>query len=168
MRQLAKILPGVTVAFALCAGAAEAGGKDYVLLAHPEAIDGRSFTDDSGKRYRLHAVDAPEIGQQCIGADGEKYMCGEQSRHALAEMIDGILTCDLVGSQNTEWRSVRCYDFSGRDIGSRLISDGWAVPDRSVGTFDYVMDEMEAEARQLGLWQGRFVTPNRWRAGARL
>lgn len=168
MRQVAKILPGVTLAVALCAGAADAGSKDYVLLSHPEAIDGRSFTDDTGRQYRLYAVDAPEIGQQCIGADGEKYMCGEQARDALARMIDGILTCDFVDAGGSEWREVRCYDFSGRDIGSRLISDGWAVPDRSGGTLDYVMDEMEAEARQLGLWQGKFVSPQRWRAGARL
>jgi len=168
MRRIAKALPGAILAAALLSGGAEAGNSDYVLLSHPEAIDGRSFSDDSGRQYRLHAVDAPEIGQQCIGADGGKYMCGEQSRDALARMIDGILTCDLVGPGDGEWRDVRCYDFSGRDIGSRLISDGWAVPDRMGGGLDYVMDEMEAEARQLGLWQGRFVTPDRWRAGARL
>ena len=57
--------------------------------------------------------------------------------------------------------------YAGRDIGQLLISAGWALPDRSVG-LDYVWEEMEAEARSLGLWQGRFVTPERWRAGARL
>ncbi|GAB4357393.1 MAG: hypothetical protein Kow0026_17680 [Oricola sp.] len=168
MKQAAKTIPGIVLTFALCVGAARAGSEDYVLLSHPEAIDGRSFTDDTGRKYRLHAVDAPEIGQECIDGDGKRYKCGEESRDALARMIDGILTCDFVGSRDSEWREVRCYDFSGRDIGSRLISDGWAVPDRSAGTLDYVMDEMEAEARQLGLWQGRFVTPQRWRAGARL
>lgn len=166
MRPSAKALPGAVVAAALLATGAQAG-SDYVLLAHPEAVDGRSFTDDSGKLYRLHSVDAPAIGQRCIDFDGEQYGCGKQSRDALAKMIDGILTCDPVDSGPAEWQTVRCFDFAGRDIGSLLISAGWAVPDRSIG-LDYVMDEMEAEARRLGLWQGRFIEPDRWRAGARL
>lgn len=169
MRKIAYVLPGaVLAAVLLVGGEAGAGNSDYVLLSHAEAVDGRSFTDGAGERYRLHAVDAPEIGQRCIGADGETYWCGQQSRDALARLIDGILTCDLVDSADEEWRHVRCYDFAGRDIGAKLVADGWAVPDRSAGGLDYVMDEMEAEARRLGLWQGRFVPPDRWRAGARL
>ncbi|MAZ18637.1 thermonuclease family protein [Oricola sp.] len=165
MKNTARVFTGAVMAV-LLAGAAQAGG-DYVLLAHPEAVDGNTLIDDNGRLYRLHAIDAPDIGQQCLAADGAEYSCGEQARAALADMIDGILTCDLVKPDAPEHKEVRCHDFAGRDIGQLLISAGWALPDRSVG-LDYVWEEMEAEARSLGLWQGRFVTPERWRAGARL
>ena len=165
MKNTARVFTGAVMAL-LMAGAAQAGG-DYILLANPDAVDGNTLIDGSGRLYRLHAIDAPDIGQQCLSADGAEYPCGEQARAALADMIDGILTCDLVKPDAPEQKQVRCRDFAGRDIGQLLISEGWALPDRSVG-LDYVWEEMEAEARSLGLWQGRFVTPERWRAGARL
>jgi len=165
MKNTARVLTGAVMAV-LMASVAQAGG-DYVLLSHPEAVDGNTLVDDNGRLYRLHAIDAPDIGQQCLAADGAEYSCGEHAREALADMIDGILTCDLVRPDEPENELVRCHDFAGRDIGQLLISAGWALPDRSVG-LDYVWDEMEAEARSLGLWQGRFVTPESWRAGARL
>lgn len=165
MKRTAKTLMGAVTAV-LLAGGAEAG-SDHVLIAHPEAVDGKTIVDDIGRRYRLHAIDAPELEQRCLGAEGEEYSCGEQARKALSDMIDGILTCDLVEAGAAEWKVVRCYDFAGRDIGQRLIASGWAIPDRSVG-LDYMWDEMEAEARARGLWQGRFIVPERWRAGARL
>ena len=115
-------------------------------------------------RHRWGATGTP---MRSLGADGAEYSCGEQARTALAGMVDGILTCDLVGSDAADGGPVRCHDFAGRDIGSRLISAGWALPDRSIG-LDYVWDEMEAEARSRGMWQGRFVLPERWRAGSRL
>ncbi|QKV19311.1 thermonuclease family protein [Oricola thermophila] len=167
-RRTALAITGAVLAATVLAGGAVAGDRDYVLLSHPEAIDGRSFIDGSGAKYRLHAVIAPRVDQECKGVGGEPYACGEQSRDALARMIDGILTCDLVGRDDGEWQSVRCFDFAGRDIASRLIALGWALPDRSVGTLDYVMDELEAEAGRLGLWQNGFVDPSRWRAGVRL
>lgn len=146
---------------------AAAGSKDYMLLAHPKAVDGRTFTDDYGNVYRLHAIDAPDIEQSCLAADGREYACGKEARDALDRMIDGILTCDPVNAGATDTRPVRCQDFAGRDIAARLIAAGWALTDRSVG-LDYVWDEMEAEARARGLWQGRFVAPERWRSGSRL
>lgn len=165
MKLIAKTCLGAAMA-ALLAGPAAAGGE-YVLLSHPEAVDGMTIVDDNGSHYRLHAIDAPEIEQQCLSAEGEEYSCGEEARAALADMVDGILTCDFVPVEAAELKVVRCFDFAGRDIGARLISKGWALPDRSVG-LDYMWDEMEAEARARGLWQGRFIVPERWRAGARL
>lgn len=166
MKRIAKSLVAAAVA-ALLPGIAGADGKDYMLLAHPKAVDGRTFTDDHGNLYRLHAIDAPDIEQSCLSADGKEYACGKEARDALDRMIDGILTCDPVNAGATDTRPVRCQDFAGRDIAARLIAAGWAVPDRSLG-LDYVWDEMEAEARALGLWQGRFIAPARWRSGSRL
>ena len=165
MKHTLMTLAGVAIALSLT-GVARAGG-DYVVLSHPEVIDGRTIVAEDGRRFQLHAIDAPDLEQQCLGADGAEYSCGEQARTALAGMVDGILTCDLVGSDAADGGPVRCHDFAGRDIGSRLISAGWALPDRSIG-LDYVWDEMEAEARSRGMWQGRFVLPERWRAGSRL
>ncbi|WP_421852357.1 thermonuclease family protein [Oricola sp.] len=139
----------------------------YVVLAHPAAVDGRTIEDDHGRRYRLYAVDAPELAQDCLDPEGERYACGEASREALAAMTEGILSCDIVGIAPEAIKTVRCQDMLGYDIGSELISAGWALPDRASGQ-DYIFDEMEAEARARGLWQGRFVRPERWRAGARL
>lgn len=155
------------VAAAMLAGTtiAQAGGG-YVVLSHPEVVDGRTFEDDFGNIYRLHGLDAPELGQQCLGGAGEVYDCGAASRDALARLVDGIITCDILDDE-ADVAQVRCQDFLDLDIGARLITAGWALPDRSVSQA-YVFNEMEAEGREQGLWQGRFIEPKRWREGARL
>ncbi|MCI5078395.1 thermonuclease family protein [Oricola sp.] len=157
MKNTAAMISAAVLAFGVpCGGAA--AGDSYMVVAHAKAIDGGSFADRSGNRYRLHAVETPELGQQCQGANGDDYACGEEARKALEDLIGGIMTCNPVEAGMQELRIVRCYDFAGRDIGARLIATGWALPDRSTGVaMDYVWGEMEAEARSLGLWQGRFV-----------
>lgn len=165
MRALVTV--GTLTAFALLP-TIEAAHSGEFMVSRPEAIDGRTFESDGGKRYRLHAVDAPELGQECLDPAGTPYACGESSRRALGVLIDGLLTCRTVAASDTaNPPTVRCTDFAGRDIGAVLVSKGWAVPDRQ-GNLDYVFEEMEAEARAHGLWNGRFVLPARWRAGARL
>ena len=137
------------------------------MVSRPEAVDGRTFQSEQGQHYRLHAVDVPDLGQQCLGPDGERYACGEASRNALGSLFNGLLTCQQVGSEPQGMPTVRCTDFAGRDIGAVLVAKGWAITDRG-RSLDYVFEEMEAEARDHGLWQGRFVPPAQWRAGARL
>lgn len=160
-----RTILGAACAILLASTAVEA--DSYLVLSHAKAMDGKTIEDKDGKRYRLQGIDAPELGQSCLGSDGEEYACGEASRDALAEILNGIVTCDILGSGADEWQPVRCRNFLDLDIGAQLVAAGWAVPDRRNG-MDYVFNEMEAEARDLGLWKGKFVPPNRWRAGTRL
>lgn len=162
---------GRTVAATVCAllpaMTAAGAGERYVVLSQARALDGRTIEAKDGRQYRLHGVDAPEIGQLCLDEQGSHYDCGAASRDALAKALKNVVTCDVVGSDEEGVRPVRCRDFLDLDIGGELVADGWAVPDRPNG-MEYVFNEIEAEARDRGLWQGKFISPKRWRAGKRL
>lgn len=147
-----QLLAVLLASFASIAGAYAAEQKVY--LAHPVAVDGNTLRDDSGNVYSLFAVKAPKPGRHCLDIDGIDYDCGEKSRSTLEAYSASVLTCSPVNSQQ-EPHTMRCLDFAGRDIAARMVKSGWALPDRTVSQ-RYIFEEMEAEARRNGLWQGRF------------
>lgn len=139
----------------LSAGLVSAKAADHQMyLAHPFAVDGQTLTDSSGNTYRLFAVKTPAPGRHCLDANGADYDCGEKARTILQVFSASVLTCTPI-DQGDDQKTIRCTDFMGRDLGARMVKTGWAVPDRAVSD-RYIFEEMEAEARRSGLWQGRF------------
>ncbi|MEO0545207.1 MAG: thermonuclease family protein [Pseudomonadota bacterium] len=152
-----KILRSLTVGTALLSlGAISAMAQSANLtMSSPEVVDARTLEDDSGNLYRLYAVRAPGIDATCEDAKGEPYECGKQARQKLEHYASGMLSCTKGGVDEDGIELVRCFDFANRDLGSRLVRNGWALPDREVSQV-YVFEELEAEARKSGMWNGRF------------
>jgi len=132
-----------------------AAESNNLFMSSPDVVDGRTLEDDSGNVYRLFAVRAPSIDAVCEDADGTKYECGKRARSTLEHYASGMLNCQKGGIDEDGIELVRCYDFANRDLGSRLVRAGWAVPDREMSQV-YVFEELEAEARKNGMWSGRF------------
>jgi hypothetical protein len=40
-----------------------------------------------GARYRLDGIDAPELDQLCLNADGEAYFCGRKAYEELQKFV---------------------------------------------------------------------------------
>jgi endonuclease YncB( thermonuclease family) len=87
--------------------------------------DGDTFRCRDGRRIRLHAIDAPEIGRCrhgriCVRGDGQA------SRRALARMIGGRrLRCEDTGrsyDRVTAWCSLGAVDVS-----CAMVRGRWAV-----------------------------------------
>jgi len=125
------------------------------------AVDGDTLAAGE-TRLRLHAIDAPEIGQTC-SRSGRTYPCGEEARRAMARILGaGAVACTGDGHDRYGRRIVRCTNAAGLDIGAALVAEGWAIAFRRFGE-DYVAQEEEARRRRLGLWAGQFEPPEEFR-----
>ncbi len=135
----------------------------------PEAITGRpevlagDLIEVEGRRFRLYAIDAPEPGQQCLLR--KLYDCGAVARSALLDLTAGIpVTCETLPAEGPE--VARCVA-AGYDLSEGMVYTGWALADRAISE-QYLPFELEARAKNHGLWRGRFVAPWDWRRGTRL
>lgn len=126
------------------------------------AIDGDSLRKGEHE-YRLHGIDAPELHQQCQGADGRDYACGRAARDRLRSLISGQpLACDIAETDRYGRRVAQCRA-GPKDINREMVLSGWAMAYRRHGT-DYAEEEADARKARRGIWQGDFEIPERWRS----
>ena len=144
---------------------AQSAGQDFEGLAR--IVDGDSLKV-SGQSVRLDGIDAPELGQSCRDAKGERYRCGEVARTALTNYIAGQkVTCDIDYRDRYNRAVGVCYVGDREAINGWLVDNGHALAYRQFGT-KYVPAEERAHESKLGLWAGVFVAPWHWRRGVRL
>lgn len=125
------------------------------------AIDGDSLKRGA-QEYRLHAIDAPELRQNCETANGVSYPCGRRAHEALRSLIGNReLSCSAIETDRYG-RLVAICRAETTDIAGEMVRIGWAVAYRQHG-IHYIGTEGEAKAQRLGLWQGRFQNPDEWR-----
>ncbi|TVS00034.1 MAG: thermonuclease family protein [Rhodobacteraceae bacterium] len=93
----------------------------------PRVIDADTI-DVAGQRIRLGGIDAPEMSETCLRADGRPWSCGRWATDRARAMLDGQrLRCIDLG-ERTHGRVVgRCY-LNGQDIAIDLIEAGAARP----------------------------------------
>ncbi len=121
------------------------------------AIDGDSLRLD-GVELRLEGLDAPELRQTCLAAQGE-VACGRNARDRLAAMLDdGKVTC-RIGKRDRYGRGLALCSVSGLDVNRELVRTGFAV-----ASGDYEAEESEARRQRRGIWATRFEQPADWRA----
>ena len=137
-------------------------------MAEVKVVDGDSLEID-GKRIRLQGIDSPEYKQVCRRGKTAKYDCGDASRDYLQYLVDkGEVTCieediDRYGrSLSTCYVDDDIFDLK-YNINSEMIRSGWAVVYRS-SKQEYLDDEQYAKDNKLGLWQGKFMRPELYRA----
>ena len=136
-------------------------GTDETDATGYTAIDGDSLRGGHGE-IRLHGIDAPELHQECRDAAGRNYRCGRQALDHLKSLIAGrTVTCITLDIDRYQRRVARCTA-GGRDLGSAMVADGWAIAYLS-HALDYAGDEAQAHAARRGLWAGDFATPEDWR-----
>ncbi|ANY77536.1 hypothetical protein BB934_04260 [Microvirga ossetica] len=141
-----------------------AGGAALMLKPSARSLEGRAQVTDGDTirigeaRIRIKGIDAPEMEQRCSRA-GRSYACGDTARRALIDLVSGeTVRCRAAGRDRYQRILARCT-VNGRDIGARMVEDGWAV---SYGR-DYDPEETRARSRSVGLWQGAFERPQDWR-----
>ncbi len=143
----------------------DAGAVWEPLVDWAAVLDGDSLSI-KGTRVRLHGVDAPELRQTCL-AEGDSWPCGDAARSALDRRISGqVVECEAVDIDRYGRTLAKCY-VADIDIGSWLVSEGWAFAYWKYST-DYLVQEQEAKAARRGIWRGHVLPPWDWRRGARL
>ncbi|MEO1633130.1 MAG: thermonuclease family protein, partial [Bacteroidota bacterium] len=93
-------------------------------LADVSVIDGDTM-DIDGTIYRIHGIDAPEVGQKCASSRGS-WQRGKDAALRLAELVQGRqVTCDTITQDRYE-RDIATCSVGTTDLGAQLVSEGFA------------------------------------------
>ena len=138
----------------------------------PKIIDGDTVHINNFK-FRLEGIDAPEMRQQCkkeflkissiIGFTFYKdYNCGKVSKEKLIIKINGSkIKCIFTTKDRYKRYIATC--FKGKiNLNQWMVRNGFAIAYRRYSK-KYVIDEDFAKENKLGLWQGSFINPEKWR-----
>lgn len=137
-----------------------------MLIGNVAVIDGDTL-EMHGLRIRLHGIDAPESGQYCKDLNGKAFRCGQIAAQQMSGYVSGnTVDCETIDVDRYGRLIARC-SVKGADVNELLVKEGWALAYRRYSK-DYVRAEEHAKRNNIGLWQGNFVEPWKWRRGERL
>ena len=128
------------------------------ITGRARVIDAHTLEFADGTRILLHVV-TPELGQ--MGVIGETfYPCGKEAAEFLRMLVgDQPVMCFLVEAQDDKW-----IGYAGdKNLGHELVINGWGLAHHS----SLHPAEITAREKQRGLWRGKFLDPDDWRAGRR-
>ena len=142
------------------------------IIGIPKIVDGDTIYINNYK-IRLEGIDAPEIKQKCkkeklkissiIGYTFyEDYYCGEHSKENLEAKVKGSnIKCISFTKDRYKRYLAKC--FKGEiNLNRWMVRNGQAVAYRLYSK-EYIPDEDFAKENKLGLWQGKFLKPEKWR-----
>ena len=138
----------------------------------PKVVDGDTIHINNYK-FRLEGIDAPEKRQQSkkesfkisflIGFTFYKdYSCGRVSKEKLITKINtSEIKC--ISSSKDRYKRYIATCFKGKtNLNQWMVRNGFAIAYRRYSK-KYVPDEVFAKENKLGLWQGKFMEPEKWR-----
>ncbi len=142
------------------------------IIGIPRIVDGDTIHINEYK-IRLEGIDAPEMRQQCkkeklkissiIGFTFYKnYSCGEVSKENLEVKINrSKIKCISSSKDRYKRHLAKCYK-DKINLNRWMVRNGYAVAYRRYSK-EYIPDEDFAKEKKLGLWQGKFLKPEKWR-----
>lgn len=138
-------------------------------LKTPDApIAGSAFVADgdtltiNGTRIRLIDIDAPELEQICLDAQGRDWPCGRQASAQLRSRVRGHdLRCQPKSIDKYGRSLATCTLPDGTDINAWMVQQGLAVTSGLANVYGAQQDE--AKSAKRGLWSGSFTPPREWR-----
>ena len=138
----------------------------------PKVVDGDTIHINNYK-FRLEGIDAPEMRQKCkkeffkisflIGLTFYKdYSCGRISKEKLKTKINtSEIKC--ISSSKDRYKRYIATCFKGNtNLNQWMVRNGFAIAYKRYSK-KYVPDEVFAKENKLGLWQGKFMEPEKWR-----
>ena len=123
------------------------------------AVDGDSL-EKGTLRIRLIDIDAPELFQECYDENNNAYECGIKATNELRKYIAGGIICKRDGVDRYKRSLMECFDKKGESINRKMVLSGWAV---AYGD-KFKNEEIEAKNKNIGIWKGRFMRPELYRA----
>ena len=138
----------------------------------PKVIDGDTVHINN-KKIRLEGIDAPEIRQQCkkpflqisalIGFSFNKnYSCGIVAKTELANKINNSKIKCITSSKDRYKRFLATCFKDKINLNKWMVRNGYAVAYKRYSN-DYLRDEEYAKENKLGVWEGSFTVPEKWR-----
>lgn len=133
------------------------------IIGRASVIDGDTI-EIHGQRIRFNGIDAPESKQLCLGATGEKYLCGQRAAFALADFLDARQPTNCIEVDRDRYkRIVAVCTVGGIDIAEWMVKQGHALDWPRYSDGAYRSAEREAMQSRRGMWSGSFARPWEWR-----
>jgi endonuclease YncB( thermonuclease family) len=130
------------------------------LKGEARARDGDSLL--IGKQeVRLFGIDAPELHQKCLRADGRTWPCGRKARDRLGELLRGGKVRCRPLEKDRYGRDVAVCLVGETDVAAVLVREGLATAFGPASP--YRREEALARKEGRGIWQGPFLPPAEWR-----
>ena len=142
------------------------------IIGIPKIVDGDTVYINNYK-IRLEGIDAPEMKQKCkkeklkissiIGYTFyEDYYCGKHSKANLEAKVKGS-SIKCISFTKDRYKRYLAKCFKGKiNLNRWMVRNGHAVAYRRYSK-EYIPDEDFAKENKLGLWQGKFLNPEKWR-----
>ena len=130
-----------------------------------EVVDGDSLQTNT-KRIRLIGIDAPEYFQECEDENGKKYMCGQEAKAYLEGLIqNGLqkgqkLRC-VAEDVDRYKRELSVCRIGNVELNFEMVKAGYALTYKDER---YKISEKRAKKRKKGIWRGKFMRPEIYRA----
>ena len=140
-----------------------------IISGIAKVIDGDTIKIEKNK-IRLFGIDAPEKKQQCqkpwltifFLTLNKNYKCGEISTNRLKIKINNkFIICKSSSKDRYNRFIAECFK-DKTNINRWMVLNGYAVAYKRYSK-DYVRDEEFANENKLGLWEGSFIMPEKWR-----
>ena len=128
------------------------------LVGIPSVVDADTL-ELHGQRIRLWGVDAPESAQRCTLRDGKQWRCGTAAANALSSYIAGRTVTCAARDEDRYGRTVASCSVAKVDLGTWLVSNGWALAYRRYSKSSYVGAEAGAIANRRGIHSSQFEAP---------
>lgn len=148
-----KQIVWIIIVVAMVAVFSAKGQSKYIV------VDGDSL-EYGVDRIRLEGIDAPEYLQDCNDKYGNKYRCGIKSTEYLQSLLQGKISCHHFDKDRYGRHLSECFNGNGLSLNRQMVISGWAV---SYGN-QYTEEEKIARRAKLGIWQGKFMRPELFRA----
>lgn len=130
-------------------------------VAEVSVVDGDSLRRE-GENIRLHGIDAPELGQQCLDGWDRPYDCGGEARAALKRLIGRSGVECRISDEDRYGRGIATCFANAVELNREMVRQGWAVAYLR-HTQVYLSAAKEAQGAGRGLWQGAFEFPENFR-----
>jgi endonuclease YncB( thermonuclease family) len=136
------------------------------LAGQATIIDGDTL-EIHGTRIRLWVIDAPETDQFCRNGS-EHYRCGQKAANGLDAFIARRPVECVEVDRDQYKRAVAVCTVAGVDLAEWLVKNGLALDWPQYFKGAYAPAQSEAKRADLGIWNGSFQEPWRYRACRRL
>lgn len=160
MFTLSRMVAATSLAGLLCLASLSTHAEN--ILGKPRIVDGDTV-EIGEKKIRLLGIDAPETGQLCLDAKGEKWACGIAARDALTAFAKNRpWSCNVSGKDQYD-RFLASCSIPGQSINQWMVRYGWALAFVKY-SHRYIGDEAKAHDAKAGIWAGAFIAPWNWRS----
>jgi len=166
MKKLSQILfSSLLLLFILISSAS----SKEIIIGKAKVIDGDTIKINS-KSIRLFGIDAPEKKQKCkkfflnisFLSFQKEYKCGEVSTERLKKIIQNKIIKCISNSKDRYKRYLAICYLNKLDLNKWMVKNGYAIAYKKYSK-KYVLDEQYASKNKLGIWNGTFMQPEKWR-----